>query len=95
MSDVVAFPVIGLSNSQCYRKYSPAICDMTEKVVCIKLVGPSPEAASKRRLFKRDLILMYACTDCAKHFTVKHRKGFTSKVAGRITSGREEDSIFR
>ena len=109
MSAVVAFPVSEaiveswgsvidnvISNKIAFKEAdSPDITDMTEKVVFIKLVGPSPGAASNRKLFKRALILMYDGTDFAKHFTVKSRKGFTSKVVGRITSGREEGSIFR
>ena len=74
---------------------STDITKMTEKVVFIKLVAPSPGAASNRKLFKRALILMYGGIDFATHFTVNSGKGFTSKGVGRITSGREEDSIFR
>ena len=38
---------------------------------------------------------MYDGIDFATHFTIDSRKGFASKGVGRITSGREEDLIFR
>ena len=45
--------------------------------------------------FKQKKRALYDTAELAKHFTVNSCKGFTSKVIGRIRSGREDDSAFR
>ena len=85
MSCVVAFPVSEaiveswgsvidnvISQKTAFKEAdSPDEADMTEKVVFVKLVGPSAGAVSNRKLFKRALVLMYSGTDYAKHFISK------------------------
>ena len=69
--------------------------DITEKLVFIKVAGPSAGAASNRKLLKRALTLMYKGSDYAKHFLRPHGKGYTSKVITKITSREEQNTLFQ
>ena len=70
------------------------ISDITEKIVFIKLVGPSAGANSNRKLFKRALTLMYKGSDYGKHFMAPHGQGFTSVVMEKHLSGSSRNSSF-
>ena len=61
--------------------------DTTEKVVFIKLTGPTAGASSNRKLFKRALTLMYKGSDYGKNFMAPYGKGIVSNVIERLTSG--------